>query len=59
MAASSLTGEKRLEIERQSPLNRVAQPDEIARAILMLAAGGNAYMTGCILDMNGASYLRT
>ena len=28
-------------------------------AILLLASPGTEYMTGCILDMNGASYLRT
>ena len=59
MAAAYLTGDKRIEIESQSPMNRVAQPEEIAGAILMLAADGTEYMTGCVLDMNGASYLRT
>ncbi|NQV03762.1 MAG: SDR family oxidoreductase [Bacteroidia bacterium] len=59
MAGTCLVGEKRKEIESQSPLNRVAQPEEIGRAILMLAADGNEYLTGCVLDMNGASYLRT
>jgi len=59
MTASYLSADKRKEIENQSPMNRVAQPDEIARAILMLAGDGSEYMTGCILDMNGASYLRT
>ena len=59
MTTSCLAGEKRKEIENQSPLNRIAQPEEIGRAILFLAADGNEYMTGCIVDMNGASYLRT
>jgi NAD(P)-dependent dehydrogenase (short-subunit alcohol dehydrogenase family) len=59
MTIPCLTGNKREEIEAQSPLNRIASPEEIARAILLLAAVGNEYMTGCILDMNGASYLRT
>jgi len=59
MAGPCLVGEKRREIENQSPLNRVAQPEEIGRAILLLAADGNEYMTGCVVDMNGASYLRT
>ncbi len=59
MAGPCLVGEKRREIESQTPLNRLAQPEEIGRAILLLAAEGNEYMTGCILDMNGASYLRT
>ena len=43
----------------QSPMNRAAQPGEIAQAIVMLASDGNEYMTGCIVDMNGASYLRS
>ncbi len=59
MAGPCLVGEKRREIETQTPLNRLAQPEEIAHAILLLAAKGNEYMTGCVLDMNGASYLRT
>ncbi|MEI6682687.1 MAG: SDR family oxidoreductase [Bacteroidota bacterium] len=59
MSGPSMAGEYRKVIESQSPLNRVAQPSEIGRAILMLAADGMEYMTGCILDMNGASYLRS
>lgn len=52
-------GEKREEILRESPLGRVAQPDEVARAVAFLASPGNDSLTGCILDLNGASYLRT
>lgn len=59
MAGPCVVGEKRKEIESQTPLNRMAQPEEIARAILLLSSEGNEYMTGCVLDMNGASYLRT
>ncbi|MBL7138749.1 MAG: SDR family oxidoreductase [Bacteroidales bacterium] len=58
MSEHCLTGTGRAEIESQSPMNRIAQPEEIAQAILFLAATGTEYMTGCILDMNGASYLR-
>jgi 3-oxoacyl-[acyl-carrier protein] reductase len=47
------------EIREQSPLNRAATPHEIAKAILMLASDDSEYMTGAILDMNGASYLRS
>jgi NAD(P)-dependent dehydrogenase (short-subunit alcohol dehydrogenase family) len=43
----------------QCPMKRVASPDELAHAILLLASEGTEYMTGCILDINGASYLRT
>ena len=46
-------------VAAQSPMNRVASPEELAHAIIMLATPGNEYMTGCIVDMNGASYLRT
>jgi 3-oxoacyl-[acyl-carrier protein] reductase len=59
MAAFNLTGKKARQTAAQSPMNRVAEPQEIARAVVMLAADGTEYMTGCILDMNGASYLRT
>lgn len=59
MAAEGLKGPHGDEVRRQSPLNRVATPEEIARAILFLASEGNDYMTGCIVDINGASYLRS
>ena len=43
---------------QQSPLNRVAQPDEVAYTILFLASEGAEFLTGSIVDINGASYLR-
>jgi NAD(P)-dependent dehydrogenase (short-subunit alcohol dehydrogenase family) len=46
-------------IRRQSPLNRVATPEEVARAVLFLASEASDYLTGAIVDMNGASYLRS
>lgn len=46
-------------LKSQSPLNRFAQPIEIARIALFLASEGTENMTGCIIDSNGASYLRT
>jgi NAD(P)-dependent dehydrogenase (short-subunit alcohol dehydrogenase family) len=46
-------------IRAQSPLNRVADPEEIARTALWLASEGNDFLTGCIVDVNGASYLRS
>lgn len=46
-------------LRSQSPLNRFAQPKEIARIALFLASEGTENMTGCIIDSNGASYLRT
>ncbi len=59
MAADGLIGARGEEIKAQSPLNRVARPEEIARLVTFLASEGNDYMTGCIVDINGASYLRT
>lgn len=46
-------------IRAQSPLNRVGRPEEVAHLVSFLAAGKTEYMTGAIIDMNGASYLRT
>lgn len=59
MAADHLSGAQGDAIRAQSPLNRVATPDEVARAALFLAAPGTEFMTGAIIDVNGASYLRT
>jgi NAD(P)-dependent dehydrogenase (short-subunit alcohol dehydrogenase family) len=59
MAAPYLEGVEGDEVRSQSPLGRVADPDEIARTALFLASQGTDYLTGCIIDVNGASYLRT
>ena len=59
MAASVLAGPEGDAIRAQSPLNRVARPAEVARVVLFLAGRGTDYLTGGIIDVNGASYLRT
>lgn len=59
MTTDLLKGQAGIDIRGQSPLNRAARPEEIAHAILMLASNGSEFMTGAILDVNGASYLRT
>jgi len=41
------------------PLGRVATPDEVAQVIRFCALDAPASMTGAILDVNGASYLRS
>jgi len=46
-------------IRAQSPLNRIAKPEEVAYGILFLASEKAKFMTGAILDINGASYLRS
>jgi 3-oxoacyl-[acyl-carrier protein] reductase len=47
------------EIRSQSPFGRVAEPDEIAAAVLYLASAQAEWASGAVLDLNGASYLRT
>ena len=57
--AHILEGERGEAIKNQSPLGRVAKPEEVARAVLFLSMEGTEFMTGAIIDVNGASYLRT
>lgn len=59
MARESLDGPGGDEIRNQSPLKRVAMPEEVAYTTLFLASEGAEFLTGCIVDVNGASYLRT
>lgn len=46
------------EIKSQSPFNRVAEPEEVAHAVLFLASEGAEFSTGAVIDVNGASYMR-
>jgi 3-oxoacyl-[acyl-carrier protein] reductase len=59
MAAGSLAGPAGDDIRGQSPFGRVATASEIAAAVLYLASGPAEWASGSILDLNGASYLRT
>ncbi len=59
MTSEILSGPNGDEIRNQSPIGRVAKPEEVAQAVLFLAAEGSEYMTGAIIDVNGASYLRS
>lgn len=59
MAAEILAGPSGDSIRNQSPLGRVARPEEVAQAVLFLASEGTEFMTGAIIDVNGASYLRS
>ncbi|MEV0676046.1 SDR family oxidoreductase [Actinosynnema sp. NPDC050436] len=47
------------EVRRQSPFGRVAQPEEVAAAVVYLASPQAEWASGTVLDLNGASYLRT
>jgi NAD(P)-dependent dehydrogenase (short-subunit alcohol dehydrogenase family) len=59
MAAAHLQGEPGTAIRAQSPFGRVAEPEEVAAAVLYLASPEALWASGAILDLNGASYLRT
>ena len=59
MAAGTLSGPEGENIRQQSPLGRVALPEEVAYAVLFLASAGSEFSTGAIIDVNGASYLRS
>ncbi len=59
MAAKTLSGPEGEGIRGQSPLSRVARPEEVAYAVLFLASEGSEFSTGAIIDVNGASYLRS
>ncbi|MCY3778991.1 MAG: glucose 1-dehydrogenase [Chloroflexi bacterium] len=59
MVAERLSRPDADEIRRQSPLNRVAKPEEVAHVAVFLASEGAEFSTGAIIDVNGASYLRS
>jgi 3-oxoacyl-[acyl-carrier protein] reductase len=59
MAAPFLEGPEGEAIRAQSPLNRAATAQEVAKVVVFLATPGAESTTGAIVDVNGASYLRT
>jgi len=59
MARPHLQGVAGEAIKNQSPLGRVATVEEIAETVRFLATSAPGSMTGAILDVNGASYLRS
>jgi NAD(P)-dependent dehydrogenase (short-subunit alcohol dehydrogenase family) len=59
MAAAYLAGPGGDEIRAQHPSGRVTTAEEVARVAVFCALDAPAAMTGAVLDVNGASYLRT
>ena len=59
LVKEALAGPNGDAIRAESPLHRVARPEEVAHAVLFLASEGAEYTTGTIIDVNGASYLRS
>jgi NAD(P)-dependent dehydrogenase (short-subunit alcohol dehydrogenase family) len=58
-AAATLAGPTGDAIRRESPLGRVARAEEVAYTVLFLASEGAESLTGGIIDVNGASFLRS
>lgn len=58
MAAEALRGAAGDSRRAESPLGRVARPEEVAAAVIYLASPEAELATGSVLDLNGASYLR-
>ncbi len=59
MTNEHLKAERGDAIRAQSPFGRVARPEEIAAAVHWLASDEAQWASGTIIDLNGASYLRT
>jgi len=59
MTNEHLKAERGAAVRAQSPFGRVARPEEIAAAVHWLASPEAEWASGTILDLNGASYLRT
>lgn len=57
--AGRLQGASGEALRAQSPYGRVATPEEIAAAVRWLASPEAEWASGTVLDLNGASYLRT
>ena len=59
MARAHLDSPRGAEILAQSPFGRVARPEEVAAAVHWLASPLAEWASGTIIDLNGASYLRS
>jgi len=59
MAQEEMKSPRGAGIAAQSPFNRIAEPEEVAAAVVFLASPRAAFTSGAIIDVNGASYLRT
>ena len=58
MARGVLDGPDGAAVRAQSPFGRVAAAEEVAAAVGWLATDAPVWVSGAVLDVNGASYLR-
>jgi NAD(P)-dependent dehydrogenase (short-subunit alcohol dehydrogenase family) len=59
MAREVLDGPSGEAVRAQSPFGRIARPEEVAAAVVWLAEPAARFSSGTIVDVNGASYLRS
>ena len=59
MAKDDLASAQGDAIRNQSPLKRVATPEDVAAVVVFYASDEAFFSTGAVVDVNGASYLRT
>jgi NAD(P)-dependent dehydrogenase (short-subunit alcohol dehydrogenase family) len=58
MCKDILTKEELEAVKKQSPMNRIAQPEEVAKLIGFLCEPESKHLSGAVVDINGASYFR-
>lgn len=58
MAGYALDGPEGERVRAQSPFHRIARREEVAAAVVTLAAPGAEWASGAVVDFNGASHLR-
>ncbi len=59
MSTEILSGPDGDAIRNQSPLGRVATAEDVAAVVVFYASDEAFFSTGAVVDVNGASYLRT
>jgi 3-oxoacyl-[acyl-carrier protein] reductase len=52
-----LTGDTREQLLKQIPLERLGQPEDIAKAVRFLASDDSSYMTGQTIHVDGGMYM--
>ena len=57
LAGSAATPEGKARVERATPMNRIATPEEIASAIVWLASDDASFVTGVTLPVDGGYVL--
>jgi len=58
MASEILSSESGEKLAEESPFKRIAKPEEVADTIFFLAQESSLFLSGTIVDVNGASFFR-